>query len=70
MALSLRVAFFGLLHTGELLRLKAKDIFLPSPKGSVALSLGLTKAGAPIKDHLTGCWYKGGGPPRKLPEST
>ena len=46
MALSLRVAFFGLLRTGELLNLKARDIFLPSPKGPAVLSLGLTKAGA------------------------
>ena len=46
MALSLRVAFFGLLRTGELLNLKAKDVFIPSPKGPAVLSLGLTKAGA------------------------
>ena len=46
MALSLRVAFFGLLRRGELLNLKAKDVFLPSPKGPAVLSLGLTKAGA------------------------
>ena len=32
MALSLRVALFGLLRPGELLNLKAKDVFLPSPK--------------------------------------
>ena len=46
MALSLRIAFFGLLRTGELLNLKAKDVFMPSPKGPAVLSLGLTKAGA------------------------
>ena len=46
MALSLRVAFFGLLRTGELLSLKAKDIFIPSARGPAVLSLGLTKAGA------------------------
>ena len=45
-ALSLRIAFFGLLRTGELLDLKAKDVFIPSPKGPAVLSLGLTKAGA------------------------
>ena len=45
-ALSLRVAYFGLLRTGELLNLRARDVFLPSPKGPAVLSLGLTKAGA------------------------
>ena len=44
--LSLRVAFFGLLRTGELLSLRAKDIFIPGPKGPAVLSLGLTKGGA------------------------
>ena len=42
--LSLRVAFFGLLR--ELLSLRAKDIFIPGPKGPAVLSLGLTKGGA------------------------
>ena len=44
--LSLRVAFFGLLRTGELLSLRARDIFIPGPKGPAVLSLGLTKGGA------------------------
>ena len=44
--LSLRVAFFGLLRTGELLSLRAKDVFIPGPKGPAVLSLGLTKGGA------------------------
>ena len=44
--LSLRIAFFGLLRTGELLSLRAKDIFTPGPKGPAVLSLGLTRGGA------------------------
>ena len=44
--LSLRVAFFGLLRTGELLSLRAKDIYLNTPKGPAVISLGLTKSGA------------------------
>ena len=44
--LSLRVAFFGLLRTGELLKLQAKDIYITSPRGPAVLSLGLTKSGA------------------------
>ena len=44
--LSLRVAFFGLLRTGELLSLRARGIFIPGPKGPAVLSLGLTKGGA------------------------
>ena len=41
--LSLRVAFFGLLRTGELLTVRARDVYLTAPKGPV---LGLTKSGA------------------------
>ena len=44
--LSLRVAFFGLLRTGELLKIQAKDIYLTSPRGPAVVSLGLTKSGA------------------------
>ena len=36
----------GLLRTGELLSLRAKDVFIPGPKGPAVLSLGLTKGGA------------------------
>ena len=44
--LSLRIAFYGLLRTGGLLSLRAKDVFIPGPKGPAVLSLGLTKGGA------------------------
>ena len=44
--LSLRIAFYGLLRAGELLSLRAKDVFIPGPKGPAVLSLGLTKGGA------------------------
>ena len=44
--LSLRVAFFGLLRTGELLNVRARDVYLTSPKGPAVISLGLTKSGA------------------------
>ena len=44
--LSLRVAFFGLLRTGELLSLTSKDVYITSPKGPAVISLGLTKSGA------------------------
>ena len=44
--LSLRIAFYGLPRTGELLSLRAKDIFIPGPTGPAVLSLGLTKGGA------------------------
>ena len=43
--LSLRLAFFGLLRTGELLSLTAKDVYITSPKGPAVISLGLTKSG-------------------------
>ena len=45
-ALSLRVAFFGLLRTGELLSLTSKDVYISGPKGPAVISLGLTKSGA------------------------
>ena len=45
--LSLRVAFFGLLRTGELLSVRARDVYLTGPpKGPAVISLGLTKSGA------------------------
>ena len=44
--LSLRLAFFGLLRTGELLNLTSNDIYITSPKGPAVISLGLTKSGA------------------------
>ena len=44
--LSLRVAFFGLLRTGELLSIQSKDVYLTSAKGPAVISLGLTKSGA------------------------
>ena len=44
--LSLRIAFYGLLRTGELLSLRAQDIFISGPTGPAVLSLGLTKGGA------------------------
>ena len=44
--LSLRVAFFGLLRTGELLSVRAKDVYITGPKGPAVISLGLTKSGA------------------------
>lgn len=44
-ALSLLLGFHGLLRTGELLALKAKDISIVSSKGPAIISLGLTKSG-------------------------
>ena len=44
--LSLRLAFFGLLRTGELLTVRARDVYLTAPKGPAVISLGLTKSGA------------------------
>ena len=44
-ALSLLVAFFGLLRTGELLAVTARQIAVNDPKGPAVISLGLTKAG-------------------------
>eukprot|EP00435_Cladocopium_sp_Y103_P041058 s698_g11.t1 len=44
-ALSLLVAFHGLLRTGELLSLQARHISISKAKGPAVLSLGLTKAG-------------------------
>ena len=44
-ALSLLLAFHGLLRTGELLNLKAKNITVSQPKGPAVISLGLTKSG-------------------------
>ena len=44
--LSLRLAFFGLLRTGELLSLTNRDVYITSPKGPAVISLGLTKSGA------------------------
>ena len=44
-ALSLLLGFHGLLHTGELLNLKAKDISISKAKGPAVVSLGLTKSG-------------------------
>ena len=44
--LSLRLAFFGLLRTGELLNLTSNDIYITSPKGPAVISLGLTTSGA------------------------
>ena len=44
--LSLRLAFFGLLRTEELLSLTNKDVYITSPKGPAVISLGLTKSGA------------------------
>ena len=44
-ALSLLVAFFGLLRTGELLALKSRHIMLRDAKGPAVISLGLTKSG-------------------------
>ena len=43
-ALSLLLAFHGLLRTGELLALKAKDVTIHRAKGPAVLSLGLTKS--------------------------
>lgn len=37
---------FGLLRTGELLTLRAQDIFMANATGPAVLSLGLTKGGA------------------------
>ena len=45
LALSLLVAYFGLLRTGELLALTAAQVAISQPKGPAVLSLGLTKAG-------------------------
>ena len=39
--LNLRLAFFGLLRTGELLSLTSKDVYITSPKGPAVISLGL-----------------------------
>eukprot|EP00438_Fugacium_kawagutii_P018550 Skav215112 [mRNA] locus=scaffold1893:181349:186727:+ [translate_table: standard] len=44
-ALSLLVAFHGLLRTGELLGLKASDVSVAKPQGPAVISLGLTKSG-------------------------
>lgn len=44
-ALSLLLAFHGLLRAGELLSLRAKHVSVDSPKGLAVLSLGLTKSG-------------------------
>ena len=44
-ALSLLLAFHGLLRTGELLNVKARHVSVSSPKGLAVLSLGLTKSG-------------------------
>ena len=44
-ALSLLLAFHGLLRTGELLGLKSKSIAVNSAKGPAVVSLGLSKAG-------------------------
>ena len=44
-ALSLLVAFHGLLRTGELLTVQAKHVNVSRPKGPAVISLGLTKAG-------------------------
>ena len=44
-ALSLLLAFHGLLRTGELLSVQAKDVSISKAKGPAVISLGLTKAG-------------------------
>ena len=44
-ALSLLLAFHGLLRTGELLSLQARDISVSKAKGPAVINLGLTKAG-------------------------
>ena len=44
-ALSLLLAFHGLLRTGELLTLQAKHCSISSAKGPLVVSLGLTKSG-------------------------
>lgn len=46
--LSLLVAFYGLLRTGEVLNLAASDITVPSPTKPAVISLGLTKGGKRI----------------------
>eukprot|EP00438_Fugacium_kawagutii_P003864 Skav231339 [mRNA] locus=scaffold2490:144917:145995:- [translate_table: standard] len=45
MALTLLVAFHGLLRTGELLSLQVKNLSIAKAKGPAVLSLGLTKGG-------------------------
>lgn len=45
MTLSILLAFFGLLRTGELLSLQAKQVSISKAKGPAVISLGLTKAG-------------------------
>eukprot|EP00438_Fugacium_kawagutii_P025239 Skav236128 [mRNA] locus=scaffold900:368879:380005:- [translate_table: standard] len=45
MALTLLVAFHGLLRTGELLNLQNRHVTISGPKGPAVLSLGLTKSG-------------------------
>ena len=44
-ALSLLLGFHGLLRTGELLALRAKDVTISKAKGPAVISLGLTKSG-------------------------
>eukprot|EP00438_Fugacium_kawagutii_P029122 Skav233719 [mRNA] locus=scaffold2120:365768:377109:+ [translate_table: standard] len=45
MTLSILVAFYGLLQTGEVLSLQAKHVTVNGPKGPAVISLGLTKGG-------------------------
>ena len=43
--LSLLVAFYGLLRTGEILNVTAADVTVPSPNKPAVIALGLTKGG-------------------------
>ena len=45
MALTILVAFYGLLRTGEMLHLKCQHISITSPRGPAVVSLGWTKGG-------------------------
>lgn len=64
--LSLMLAYYGLLRTGELLEVRASHVFIESPKKPAVVSLGFTKGGkrmgaaesVPISVELVLCWLK------------
>ena len=65
-ALSLMLAYYGLLRTGELLEVRASHVFIESAKKPAVVSLGLTKGGkrmgasesVSVSVEFVLCWLK------------
>ena len=53
-ALSLLLAYYGMLRTGELLGLRKHNVYVKGPEGPAVISLGLTKTGK--RQGAASCW--------------